>query len=148
MQTSDSTNGWKEPNGNRRPPTDESYPWNDNIHKNIVEECDRQDCTNWECKLEVLAHLLSIAEVKRAIATTYSHLDTRYIEATRHVHQVCEALDRHTQSWAMCMADFDLVVDQTERINQEVEQFLCLFVNQRQDNWYDWILIAKFAYND
>ena len=37
---------------------------------------------------------------------------------------------------------------QTERVNQEVEQFLHLFVNQRQDNWYDWLLIAEFAYND
>ena len=37
---------------------------------------------------------------------------------------------------------------QTERVNQEVEQFLRFFVNQRQDNWYDWISIAKFAYND
>ena len=37
---------------------------------------------------------------------------------------------------------------QTTRVNQEVEQFLCLFVNQRQDNWYDWLSIAEFAYND
>ena len=37
---------------------------------------------------------------------------------------------------------------QTERVNQEVEQFLRLFVNQRQDDWYDWISIAEFAYND
>ena len=37
---------------------------------------------------------------------------------------------------------------QTECVNQEVEQFLRLFVNQRQDDWYDWISIAKFAYND
>ena len=37
---------------------------------------------------------------------------------------------------------------QTERVNQEVEQFLRLFVNQRQDDWYDWLLIAEFAYND
>ena len=37
---------------------------------------------------------------------------------------------------------------QTNCVNQEVEQFLCLFVNQRQDNWYDWLLITKFAYND
>ena len=37
---------------------------------------------------------------------------------------------------------------QTERVNQEVEQFLHLFVNQRQDDWYDWISIAEFAYND
>ena len=37
---------------------------------------------------------------------------------------------------------------QTKRVNQEVEQFLHLFIQQRQDNWYDWLLIAKFAYND
>ena len=37
---------------------------------------------------------------------------------------------------------------QTEHVNQEVEQFLCLFVNQRQDDWYDWLSIAEFAYND
>jgi len=37
---------------------------------------------------------------------------------------------------------------QTECVNQEVEQFLRLFVNQRQDDWYDWLSIAEFAYND
>ena len=37
---------------------------------------------------------------------------------------------------------------QIEHVNREVEQFLCLFVNQRQDDWYDWLSIAKFAYND
>ena len=37
---------------------------------------------------------------------------------------------------------------QTKRVNQEVEQFLCLFINQRQDGWYDWLSIAEFAYND
>ena len=37
---------------------------------------------------------------------------------------------------------------QTEHVNQEVEQFLHLFVNQRQDDWYDWLSIAKFTYND
>ena len=36
----------------------------------------------------------------------------------------------------------------TKQVNQEVEQFLHLFMNQRQDNWFDWLLIAKFAYND
>ena len=37
---------------------------------------------------------------------------------------------------------------QTKCVNQEVEQFLRLFVNQRQDDWYDWLSIAEFAYND
>ena len=64
----DSTNGSKEPNGNHWPPSDKSYLWNDDIHKNIIEECNQQDCTNWEHKLEALAHLLSVAEAKQAIA--------------------------------------------------------------------------------
>src|SRR5467141_2196146 len=37
---------------------------------------------------------------------------------------------------------------QTEWVNQEVEQFLQLFVNQQQDDWYEWLAIAEFAYND
>src|SRR5467141_1681204 len=37
---------------------------------------------------------------------------------------------------------------QTERVNQEVKQFLQLFVNQWQDNWYEWLTIAEFAYDD
>jgi len=37
---------------------------------------------------------------------------------------------------------------QTERVNQEVKQFLQLFMNQCQDDWYKWLSIAEFAYND
>src|SRR5882724_11076176 len=37
---------------------------------------------------------------------------------------------------------------QTERVNQEVEQFLRLFVNQCQDDWDEWFSIAQFAYNN
>src|SRR5882672_459620 len=37
---------------------------------------------------------------------------------------------------------------QTEQVNQAVEQFLRLFINQRQDDCYEWLAIAEFAYND
>lgn len=37
---------------------------------------------------------------------------------------------------------------QTECINQEVEQYLRIFVNQCQDDWYDWLSMAEFTYND
>src|SRR5467141_407965 len=37
---------------------------------------------------------------------------------------------------------------QTERVNQEVKQFLRLFVNKRQDDWYEWLAIAEFTYNN
>jgi len=35
-----------------------------------------------------------------------------------------------------------------EQVNQEVNQFLQLFVNQCQDNWDKWLSIAMFTYND
>ena len=35
----------------------------------------------------------------------------------------------------------------TERVNQEIEQFLRAFCAYRQDNWADWLPIAEFALN-
>ena len=46
------------------------------------------------------------------------------------------------------MADYLQTDGQTADVNQEVEQFLHLFINQRQDDWYNWVSIAEFAYND
>jgi len=37
---------------------------------------------------------------------------------------------------------------QTERVNQELEQYLRLFVNQRQDDWVDLLPLAEFQYNN
>ena len=37
---------------------------------------------------------------------------------------------------------------QTEQVNQEIEQYLRLFVNQHQDDWFDWISLAEFSYNN
>ena len=37
---------------------------------------------------------------------------------------------------------------QTEHVNQEVEQYLRIFVNQRQDDWYDRLSLAEFTYNN
>jgi transposase InsO family protein len=36
---------------------------------------------------------------------------------------------------------------QTERVNQELEQYLRLFVNQRQDDWADLLPLAEVQYN-
>jgi len=35
-----------------------------------------------------------------------------------------------------------------ERVNQELDQFLCLFVNERQDDWYDLLPIVEFQHNN
>ena len=37
---------------------------------------------------------------------------------------------------------------QIKRINQEVETFLQHYVNYQQDNWMEWLSVAKFWYND
>jgi len=37
---------------------------------------------------------------------------------------------------------------QMERVNQELDQFLRLFVIKRQDNWYDLLPIAEFQHNN
>ena len=37
---------------------------------------------------------------------------------------------------------------QTEHINQELDQYLQLFVNKRQDNWYDLLPMAEFQHNN
>jgi len=37
---------------------------------------------------------------------------------------------------------------QTERVNQELDQYLWLFVNEQQDNWYDLLPMAEFQHNN
>jgi hypothetical protein len=37
---------------------------------------------------------------------------------------------------------------QTERVNQELEQYLRLFVNERQNDWVDLLPMAEFQYNN
>ncbi|KAL5501146.1 hypothetical protein ACEPAH_9533 [Sanghuangporus vaninii] len=37
---------------------------------------------------------------------------------------------------------------QTEHVNQELEQYLRLYVNHRQSDWVDWLALAEFAYNN
>ena len=37
---------------------------------------------------------------------------------------------------------------QMERINQELEQYLWLFIDQRQDDWVGLLPFAKFQYNN
>jgi len=37
---------------------------------------------------------------------------------------------------------------QTERVNQELEQYLQLFTSERQDDWVDLLSMAEFQYNN
>ena len=37
---------------------------------------------------------------------------------------------------------------QTERMNQDLEQYLRMFIDHRQEQWPDWLATAEFAYNN
>ena len=37
---------------------------------------------------------------------------------------------------------------QMEQVNQEIEQYLRLFVSHRKNDWPEWITSAEFAYNN
>jgi hypothetical protein len=35
---------------------------------------------------------------------------------------------------------------QTERVNQEMEQYICIFTNEHQDDWDELLPLSEFAY--
>ncbi len=37
---------------------------------------------------------------------------------------------------------------QTERVNQEIEKYLCMFINHLQTDWAEWLALAAFAHNN
>jgi len=37
---------------------------------------------------------------------------------------------------------------QTERMNQDSEQYLRMFIDHRQEQWPNWLATAEFAYNN
>jgi len=37
---------------------------------------------------------------------------------------------------------------QTDRVNQELEQYLRIFINHRQEQWPEWLGTAEFVYNN
>jgi len=49
---------------------------------------------------------------------------------------------------AACTAYHPQTDGQTERVNQEIEQYLRLFVNHRQDDWAEWLPLAEFSHNN
>ena len=38
--------------------------------------------------------------------------------------------------------------EQTERVNQKLEQYLRMFIDHRQEQWPDWLRTAEFTYNN
>ena len=48
----------------------------------------------------------------------------------------------------LSMAFYPQTDGQTERVNQELEQYLRMFIDHRQEQWPEWLEIAEFAYNN
>jgi hypothetical protein len=47
---------------------------------------------------------------------------------------------------ALSMAYHPQMDSQMEQINQELEQFLWLYINHMQMDWADWLPVTEFAY--
>ncbi|MBW0539528.1 hypothetical protein O181_079243 [Austropuccinia psidii MF-1] len=46
-------------------------------------------------------------------------------------------------------ADYHPETDgQTERVNQMLEQYLCMYLSYHQDDWNTWLSLAEFSYNN
>jgi transposase InsO family protein len=65
--------------------------------------------------------------------------------ASQFIKELCKAVGTKC---TLSMVYHPQTDGQMKRINQEVEGFLCKYVNFRQDNWARWIVIAEFQYND
>ena len=48
----------------------------------------------------------------------------------------------------LSMAYYPETDGQTERMNQELEQYLRMYVNHRKNNWAKWLTMAEFAFNN
>jgi len=48
----------------------------------------------------------------------------------------------------LSMAFYPQTDGQTERVNQELEQYLRMFSDHRQEQWPEWLGTAEFAYNN
>jgi len=48
----------------------------------------------------------------------------------------------------LSMAFYPQTDGQTERVNQELEQYLRMFIDHRQEQWPEWLGTAEFAYNN
>jgi len=48
----------------------------------------------------------------------------------------------------LSMAFHPQIDGQTERVNQELEQYLRMFIDHRQEQWPEWLGTAEFAYNN
>jgi len=65
------------------------------------------------------------------------------------VAEIMKELNRMLEIETKLSTAFHLQIDgQTERMNQELEQYLQMFIDHRQEQWPEWLGTAEFAYNN
>jgi len=65
------------------------------------------------------------------------------------VAELTKELNRMLEIKTKLSTAFHLQIDrQTERMNQELEQYLRFFIKHRQKNWPEWLVVAEFAINN
>ena len=50
--------------------------------------------------------------------------------------------------WNSSSAYYPQTNGQTKRANQEMEQYLWLYISYQQDDWAEWLPMAEFAHNN
>ena len=64
--------------------------------------------------------------------------------ASQVMKDICKRLG--IQSW-LSTAYHPQTDGQTERINQDLQQYLQIFTSEKQDEWVSWLPLAQFSYN-
>jgi len=120
-------------------------------HDSILVVCDR---------FSKMSHFVAMTE-----KTTAEGLVKLFRDNVWKLHELLESVisDRRPQFAAGLMKELNKMLGietklstayhletdgQTERTNQELEQYLRMYVNHRQNNWAEWLAMAEFAFNN
>ena len=62
---------------------------------------------------------------------------------------IIKELNKLLGIWTKLPMAYHLQINgQTERVNQELKQYLRVFIDYRQKQWLDWLVTAEFVYNN
>ena len=62
---------------------------------------------------------------------------------------IIKELNKLLGIWTKLPMAYHLQINgQTERVNQELKQYLRVFIDYRQEQWLDWLVTAEFVYNN
>ena len=89
------------------------------------------------------AHKLKLQNIERVFGVTVSDRGMQFV--AEFMRELYRLLGIHM---ALSTAYHPQTDGQTERVNQELEQYLRLFTSERQNDWSDLLSLAEFQYNN